>query len=218
MLEKLSYYDVIGIVVPGTLLVGWIPVCFPVVVSRAEVTTFPEAFTFVVLLALVFFIGHLVQAISSLTQNLLYFTWGGRPSDTALEKGLGTYFPKDSAIRIRGLLEDKIEKEADTHSLFLYAQQHADSAEKSRVSTFNGLYAYHRVLLTLIILAFILFLASKFWGAVASWTTAEFVVSLVLMVLLLVLFWHRAKQRAYYFVREVLLTAERILSQQGGDK
>lgn len=218
MLEKLSYYDVIGIVVPGTLLVGWIPVCFPVIVSRTQVFTFPEAFAFVVLIALVFFIGHLVQALSSATQNILYFTWGGRPSDTALEKGLGDYFPKDSAKRIRGILEDKIGKETDAHSLFLYALQQADSAEKSRVSTFNGLYAYHRVLLMLIILAFILFLTSKFWGAVESWTTAEFVVSLVIMILLLVLFWYRAKQRAYYFVREVLLTAERVLTQQGGDK
>ena len=218
MLEKLSYYDVVGIVVPGTLLVGWIPICFPMIPSLSEVITFPEAFAVVVLLALVLFVGHLVQALSSFTEKLLYVTWGGRPSDTALEKGLHNYFPKDSALRIRGLLEDKIADEASAHSLFLYALQHANSAERSRVSTFNGLYAYHRVLLTLIILALLLFLVSRFWGAVATWTTVEFVVSLVLMVLLLFLMWYRAKQRAFYFVREVLLTAERVLTHKGGEE
>jgi hypothetical protein len=61
--------------------------------------------------------------------------------------------------------------------------------------------------LTLSALALFIF---SFWGGLASRLTWRQDISiLVVLGLLLTLFWYRAKQRGFYYVREVLLCAER---------
>ena len=102
------------------------------------------------------------------------------------------------------------EKPTD-RSLFLRAMQLAESAGNARVQRFNSLYAYHRGLITLTLIALAILLASFQWGATAEWACGLKFAGFLALLLILVLTWHRAKQRAYYYVREVLLTAERVL-------
>jgi len=101
--------------------------------------------------------------------------------------------------------------EPSERSLFLRAMQLAQCAGNARVQRFNSLYAYHRGLLVLVLIAFALLVASFQWGAAAAWVCGWKCVGVAATLSLLVLTWHRAKQRAYYYVREVLLTAERVL-------
>jgi uncharacterized membrane protein len=89
--------------------------------------------------------------------------------------------------------------------------QRTDAAGVGRAARFNSLYAYHRALLVLILLAACLFGASIFWGAAAEWSWYQRVPVLVALASLLALMWHRARQRGCYYAREVLLTAERVL-------
>lgn len=78
MLDRLDYYDLLGVVVPGTLLVCWLPICFPVLSQVAASSDLSEAFEVIALVVLAFFVGQLVQAIASLVEPVLYWTWGGR--------------------------------------------------------------------------------------------------------------------------------------------
>lgn len=211
MLEKLDYYDLLGIVVPGTLLVCWLPVCFPVITSVAGSAGFPEAFEVIALVVLAFFVGQLVQAIASLVEPVLYWTWGGRLSDQALGGGLGRYLPKATAARIKSRLVIAAGADTDDHSLFLFAMQRSDSAGIGRAARFNCLYAYHRALLVLILLATGSFVFSLWWGAAGTWSGSTITTTFVILVFLMAIVWYRAKQRGMYYVREVLLTAERVL-------
>lgn len=218
MIEKFEYYDILGIVIPGSLLLAWVQFCFPAVLGLVSASGFPEAFNVLVLIALTIFLGHLVQAIASNIEPLIYWTWGGRPSDQALEGGLAGYLPEDSAARIRGILKEAVGGSPSDHSLFLFAMQKAHSAEVGRASRFNSLYGYHRGLLALLPLAAGLLVAAMVWGQAASWICGQKAGSLILIAVLLVLVWHRTKQRAFYYVREVLLTAERVLAEQCVEK
>jgi hypothetical protein len=176
---------------------------------------FPEAFTVIILLALAIFVGLLVQSISSLIEPILNWSWGGQPSDKALKDGLGTrYLPADTATRIRHKLAAKVGSQASDRSLFLYAMQQAETSGNSRVTKFNGLYAYHRAVFTLILVGIVLLLAAMRWGAIAEWSAREKIQTLAASAALLVLVWHRTKQRGFYYVREVLSTAERIIDSQ----
>jgi hypothetical protein len=105
MVEKFEIYDLLGIVVPGTLLIGLTLILFPVLSAPASNVKLPEGFTVICLVALSVFAGNLVQAISSLIEPLIENTWGGRMSEKGLSRGLGDrYLPTDTAARIRNKL------------------------------------------------------------------------------------------------------------------
>ncbi len=209
MTTKLDYYDILGILVPGILLMCWIPVCFPGTICLVEFPSLPNGFDVLALTALAVFVGHVVQACASMAEPILYWTWCGRPSDRALRDGLGSrYFPPETARRIREKLEPAVGPEATASSMFLFAMHRAEGASQGRVSRFNSLYAYHRGLFVLLVVATLMLLGSIFWGCAASWGGLTRLVVFGSMALLCLLAWHRTKQRAFYYVREVLLAAE----------
>jgi hypothetical protein len=213
MTDKFDIYDLFGILVPGVLLVCAVPIVFPDAPRHLAPHGFPEAFTVIALTAASVLLGHLVQALASVCEPLLYKTWGGRPSERALDQGLGDrYFPASSGTRIRAKLAATIGPTADTRSLFLFAMQRAESCGSRRVTVFNGLYAYHRVLIVLTMLALLFYLISFKSGLASHLNWKQNTACIGVLILLLVLFWHRAKQRGFYYVREVLLCAESGLS------
>jgi len=212
MHEKLNIYDITGVLVPGTLVVAAIPLGFPVIIDAVAEPKFPDVFLLIVLTALSIFMGHLIQAFASIIEPFLYKTWGGRPSEKALDHGLGDrYFPASSGARIRAKLADVAEPNASTRSLFLIAMQRAESSDSPRVSTFNALFAYHRALVVMSFFSLVIFVASFHDGVAARLSWKQNTAICVLLIGLLVLFWHRAKQRGVYYVREVLLCAEQNL-------
>lgn len=213
MQDKLEFYDILGVLVPGVLVVCALPLSLPAVAQAIADAKLPSEFAFVGLLAASIFTGYLVQAVASLTEGFLNWTWGGRPSERALKDGLGDrYLPASSAARIRAKLLATAEPNASARSLFLMALQRAESCGAARVARFNALYAFHRALVVLCALSLALFVIS-FWGGVASrLNSKQNAWTITALACLLVLLWFRAKQRGFYYVREVLLCAEQGLS------
>jgi hypothetical protein len=211
MADKFEFYDILGILVPGVLLVYVFLVCFPGTTILVP-PKMSDALNSIAFTALAIFIGQLVQAIASLLEGPLYRTWGGRPSERALHSGLGPrYLPDATAKRIRAKLKKVAGEHATDRDMFLYAMQRAEGANSARVSKFNALFAYHRVLLVLCLAAFILITTSAFIGALAALPRWKLVLLAGATLAVFVLVWHRTRQRAYYYVREVLLTAERAI-------
>lgn len=210
MTDKLDFYDILGIIVPGLLLLLLGPQLFPSITPYVRYASYPDAFTVIALTALAIFAGHLVQALGSLLEPFFNLTWGGRPSETALAGGLGQrYLPQDTADRIKKKLTTCVGPGATDRSLFPYSMQRSEGS--GRTSRFNALYAYHRGLLAVWLICCIALTSSMIWGGLAA--SSRGVKGLLMLVAcsLLLLIWYRTKQRALYYVREVLLTTERIL-------
>jgi hypothetical protein len=211
MAEKFEFYEVLGVLVPGVLLVYALLVCFPGTTSLVP-PKMSETVNAIGFTAMVIFLGQLVQAVASLLEGPLYKTWGGPPSERALRSGLGPrYLPSATAMRIRTKLKEVAGEHATDRDLFIYAIGRAETANSARVSKFNALFAYDRALLVLCLAAIMLIISSGFVGALATlpyWKVALFG---GVAILVFVLVWHRTRQRAYYYVREVLLIAERSL-------
>jgi hypothetical protein len=215
MSDKFNVYDLLATIVPGTLVVCLVPLLVPDLAASAKAINLPDTFALIALVALALFAGNVVQAVASHLDPVLFWCWGGRPSERGLEHGLGDrYLPKDSADRIRGKLQAVVGTAASTRSLFLYAMQQAESAGTQRVSTFNGLFAYHRALLILTMIAVGVAIAGVCGRAPAEWSAGLRWGLLAASILLFLLLFFRTKQRAFYYVREVLLTAERVLDQK----
>lgn len=211
MAEKMDFYEVMGVLVPGSLLVLLLPTVFPGLAVALNAAVFPEAFKVIALTALAIFVGQVVLALGSLVEPLLFRTFGGRPSDLVFSHGLKGYVLPDAATRIKARLTDACGEEVTDHSLFHYAAHLAGTAKESRVPRFNALYAYHRSLVVLLVVALIALGVSAVWGAASALTVVQLTLAVLGLALLLWLFWYRTRQRACYYVRDVLLTAERVL-------
>jgi hypothetical protein len=212
MKDKFEFYDVLGVMIPGSIVLGLVCVTFPEAVKPFSTTAFPDAFTVVCLTAVAVFLGQLIQALASLMEPIVDWTWGGRPWERALEHGLGDrYLPLDSARRIRAKLARVVGEKASPRSLFLYAMQKAETGGNSRVAKFNGLYAYHRGMLTLVVVIIGVLVGAMGWGGIRHLALAPKLELVAAGLILLLIVWFRAKQRGFYYVREVLYTTERLI-------
>jgi hypothetical protein len=212
MTDRLQLYDVLGALIPGVLVMGAVFLAFPGACESLQVPKLPDAFSVIALTVAALFLGHVLQALASLAEPVVYWTWGGRPSERALTGRLGSrYLPADTGARIRQKLQAAVGPEASDRSLFLYAMTLAESAPASRASAFNGSYAYHRALLFAATALLVIPAVSTHCGTLKDMPWKHAAPILIAAVALLLLLWHRAKQRAFYYVREVLLTAERVL-------
>lgn len=215
MSEKLELYDILSSLILGILAIVWVPICFPVLLT-VKGPKYPDAFLAIVLVAAGVFTGQLIQALASMLEPLLFWAMDGRPSDQALAGKLSDrYFAKSEAERIKAkILTAMGGSEQTKGAIFRFAMQRSDAAGIGRAARFNSLYAYHRGLLVLVVLATITLFLSMKWGAAASWPLSLRWVSGVIALLLLLLFWNRTKQRGIYYAREVLLTAERVIDEK----
>lgn len=215
MADKLDVYDLLAALIPGALLVCLIPLLFPGVTQCAFAVALPGGFAVIALTVLSVFAGHTVQALASFIEPLIERTWKGRPSFCVLRGACSDrYFPADASARVRRKLITSVGNDASDASLFQYAAQLAENAGNPRLARFNALYGYHRGVLTLTLISLLLFAASVVGGTAAGYTASTQVTLLASNLGLLVLFWHRTRQRGYYYAREVLLTAERLLDKR----
>ena len=79
-MDKLSIYEFLSWIVPGTLLLGFLAMMFPDQAILASSVPGPDAFKVSFLAAMAIFAGQIAQAIASAAEPLLHWTWGGRPS------------------------------------------------------------------------------------------------------------------------------------------
>ncbi len=212
MHDKMDIYDLLGTLIPGVLVVSLAPLAFPAMTEQLKSLAFPDAFAVLALTAASVLVGLLVQASASVLEPMLHRTWGGRPSEVALSRGLGDrYFSAQDGTRIRNQLTRLADAHASNQSLFLIAMQLAESGEAGKARRFNALYAYHRSLLTMMLVVCAAFVISSISGPASGLGWLDWCVTCAFLFGTMVLLWHRTRQRSYYYVREVLLSAERIL-------
>jgi hypothetical protein len=218
MADKFDYYDILSTIVPGTIMLCWIPICFSSLLT-VKGPKYPDAFAVLALTILALLIGQIIDAIASLFEPLLFRTFGGKPSDLLLSaQGLdgkyAFYMGGDALKRIKAKLVQAVGLEASDSSLFQYAIQRTDAVNAGRVSRFNSLYAYHRSLVILLVLLLSLFVISLRLGTATTWTPLGAFLLIMALAAILLLAWKRAKQRAFYYAREVLYTIERVLDEK----
>lgn len=144
-------------------------------------------------IAVAYILGYFINLISSWLENIYFWTWGGDPATQLLEgKKCG---------RIKFYEKDKVNKfvkdlnESSNKKIFQIAMR--ISSESKRVSEMSASYAFSRSILTTIILSY--FVLLKVYSASIGFH--------IISVVILLLAWHRAKERGFYYAKEVLSNA-----------
>ncbi len=185
---KFKFYDILSHLLPGFLI------------YLAYLELVEEKFDkdFVVpATAIAFIIGYFVNTLSSWFEGFYYWTWGGKPSDKLLEgKGIwkiNFYFSNE----IKSLLKEECNDSSPSNNQFFQvAMRYATPEESARVQDFNANYAFARVILTTILLIS----SILFYKYFDNYKTYAVLFPMILVA------WYRAKQRGYYFAKEVLTT------------
>jgi hypothetical protein len=211
MEDKLSYYDIVAHIVPGTLVLGVLALIpevfgFTVPLPHSSVVTLAAS------IPVTYTIGQVVQALASFMQPVYYHLWGGMPSAVMLE---------GKSKRLHGARLDKVvvalsvyfhtpaETTEGRAALFSFAMALCNRNNLGRVDSFNASYAFHRALLTTgIVTTSTLVVAIALSGlgisSAASSIRPSLIYLAVLAGLLTVVEFVRARQRGEYFSVEVL--------------
>ena len=184
-------YDILSSLIPGfIMLLAYIPF-----LGFTYDKDYVVGYT-----ALAFGLGYLLNIISSLLEEFYFWTWGGRPSCSLLE-GKGMWkISLYNYEKLKENLKTKTENPEPTNKeLFSIAMRHVFAIKDSRMEDFSNSYAFSRTMLTCAILSSIVILVNYFddWRAYLS-------------LLVVVLFWYRAKQRGYYFSKELFQNYSKI--------
>jgi len=179
-------YDILSALIPGFLVL----LAFLSFFEQEYNKDYVIAYT-----AIAFLIGFMVNSLSSWLEDFYYFTWGGKPSDKLLDGNNIWKVKFYEHEKAKKNLKQKSGKPNPTNdNLFAIAMRYSNSQKDSRVQDFNANYAFARVLLTTMLLITIVLISTHY----SDWKYY------VVLIPILIIIWLRCKQRAYYYVREVL--------------
>lgn len=212
-MNNLKYYDILGYLVPGLVFLS--AVGFVLVEAGTELPEIPggNGANLLVVTALAYYVGHLLSAIGSWIEPILHFLWLGEPSQRILVEETSP-INRDFLDRVRkrlakecGLPEEvpvcrgKRAKYLD--GLFRHASSICNRNNLGRVAEFNAKYALHRSLFVASVLAGLISLCIIKVAKCGFSANFERWLIFVYFVLAVISFF-RARQRGYYFAREVL--------------
>lgn len=184
-----TIYEIISHLVPGYIVVFFL---------RQELGIDLNDLGNTSILALAFACGFVVQTLASWFEDILYFTWGGKPSNQLLNGKDMWKVRFYSSNEVKNLLKEEAQRNGQTNynndSLFEIAQRRVNSQKSDRVTSFNANYAFVRSM----VLAFLLVLVNNLFKLPSNLNL------ILILAALLIVSWYRAKQRGFYFAREVL--------------
>jgi hypothetical protein len=211
MESKLTYYDVVAHLVPGTLVLSVLAL-MPHVFGFTLPWHASDAVGIAIGVPLAYTVGQVVQAASSLIQPFYYRLWGGMPSTVILD-GRSPRLGGDRLARIIAALGTYFDTPVTTldqrEAIFSDAMALCARGELGRTSSFNASYAFHRALLTTGLVAAVLLggavtLSYLSFSEPAGQYHAGLWYLFVLAAVMAALEFVRARQRGEYFSVEVL--------------
>lgn len=214
---QLKIYDILSSLIPGTLVLGvLLSGLFFTSISSPEMEQYVNLLkdlsgvTTTIFLTASYLIGYLIHALGSWVEPILWFTWGGRPSQLLLQnkvKRLGMVFYRET---LEYLIESsKLSKTIDTlekgdfKKVFQVAKNKAflsvEGKHEERLSEFNNSYIFSRNILVAVGLSFLLCL--YFYSYSLHWQYTPISIGI------LIILWFRCRDKAIYYSREILTIA-----------
>lgn len=226
-LEKVYYYDFLAVVLPGLIFISFVlSISFPF--SFIQKVTGLQATILVI--SGTFFFGLILQAVSSWLQKPLHFLWGGMPSRKILSTPNSFVSDARRALLAKSLTEkfnlklptsdQPFVDEELSHTLVRRCQALCLNKNVGRGEEFNAKYAMTRNLfgccfvfgLCWIVSFILLKLGLVTLSNPGDWV-GFYTIGIITLVGI-VTFFFRAKDRGYYWCREVLEQGEELIRQE----
>lgn len=195
---QFKYYDTFSALISGSVMLFVLSFAVEWSVSNVNV---------IILLAIAFVMGYLLNAISAVVEPIYFWFMGGKPSSVLLTEpkpnskghvrnytGFGRIRFYEYEIAIRLLKDELKDDAAEPEKMFAKAKSYSIANDKTRVPDFNAHYAFSRVIMTLMLIS-IASLMPQYYNKWWAWLIAIGVIFISGL---------RCKERGYYYAREVL--------------
>lgn len=174
-MDKFSYYDILGVLAPGTVFLAGLLLLFDNLQS-ARLLEGVSVGGLGVFAILGYAAGQMVQAIGNALESVYWWFWDGMPSDW-VRTGSHEKLPLSShqlnqlrnvctsnlGLTIEGAIQDLSYNEWDGITSQVYAAVEAEGRNQ-RISTFNSNYGFHRGLaVAILLLAVAAFIDGWIW-------------------------------------------------------
>lgn len=215
MLERFDLYDITTSLLHGVLLLAALIFLFPQLNETVNLSQLSESFSVIIFISIAYVTGQIITTVSSLFQFLLFWTFGGKPSDKVFSgKFPVEYLPRDIVSSAKEKLQKSLGVTASDSALFLKAASIAKKAEGSLSELHNRMYAFNRSAVMTDLAILCLFIISWFYGRFVPYSCCQKFWIVIGFIIVIFLHWNRARQRALYYVREVIIVSERELSKE----
>lgn len=185
---KIQSYDILAQVIPGYIVYTFFWYFLPDYIPELDVL--PS-------IGIAYFIGYFVNILSNLLERIYHRIWKGSPSDQLLNGQFMNRIRLEEWEEIKQSLERNISIEnPSSYALFGLAKDTANNGENDRVRVFNDNYAFSRSLLTSMLIISILVVVKFYY----LWQVYPCIITLLILCNL------RAKQRGFYYAKEILTT------------
>lgn len=179
-------YDILSTLIPGFVI--YLTILKALCINWSSIPEIPS-------IAIAFVLGYINNTLSSWFEQILFISWGGKPSDRLLDgKGIWKVSFYEAEKVKQQLTTESSKLNSTNDELFHIAMRNVNIDDNIRVHNFNESYAFSRSIFFSVL---ILFFSSIFM----FWNNILLMASFFLV---LIICWLRSKQRAYYFAREVL--------------
>ncbi len=179
-----NLYNLLSILVPGFLIL--MGIMYRLDLSQSSIPALPAT-------ALAYVIGYLVNSISGWLEGIIYWTWGGEPAVQFLKgKGCGR-IRFNEVDELKGIITNG--KDCSEKKIFEVSSRLVGQDEI--ISNMNASYVFSRVILVSSFIIYLILLPEY----IGVYLYHAFSISLI------ILFWYRSKERAYYYVKQVFVAA-----------
>ena len=177
-------YDILSKALPGAVV--YLALLLGKFISK------PTDIGDVLTLVVIYLLGYFIDALASITEPGLFWLMGGSPGARILtEDYKGRIFVAQRAALCTHLQTLHPDLEIGSRKLFAVVASVANAKGSTRLTEFQGAYAFARNILTALVIAEIIgFVAPLSWPL------------LLLFAGLIILSFSRVKQRGYYWARE----------------
>ena len=125
-------YDIISKLLPGLALI------YSLIFLYGDFENYSNADYILPITVIAFFVGYIIDAISSWLEDFYYLTWKGKPSTRLLAKNKGVWkvtappYLNEVKMKVRELIEEDISDD----EVFRFIQNSAFKSDKERLSDF----------------------------------------------------------------------------------
>jgi len=221
---QFKIYDVLASLIPGTLVLGVLLITLLGINGDIWVDKLLKFKDFSAILTSLFLvtsylIGYIIHALGSWFEPILWFTWGGRPSELLLKNKSNRLrmYEHENAFNFliaRSKMEAKVPDELssqDFKDLYQIAKNlafvKADGSIKERISEFNNSYIFSRNILIAFLSIIIAYITWAYYAFVYWW-------GIIFLFIALLILWYRCRDKAFYYSREII-TAAYFLKEKG---
>ncbi len=219
---QFKIYDVLASLIPGLIVVS-VAIPFYVFMTNnvelfeQKLGVYKDISGIITSVFLVgsYLVGYIIHAMGSWSEPILWFTWGGKPSENLFKNKskrlqlveVDTIFNFLKSKSSNEPLKDKTKEDftkGDLRELFQLAKNIANQKSrdgiKERIAEFNNSYIFSRNVLISYLTSSILIAILVFQNIVHIW-------ALIILIVFFLVLWYRCRDRAFYYSREILAGA-----------